>query len=64
MNADLIKKIVEGALLAAGKPLDITRIESLFEANKNDITSVLIICYHGKDCDNGWPKIFLNKKRR
>jgi len=34
MNADLIKKIVEGALLAAGKPLDITRIESLFEEDE------------------------------
>ncbi len=34
MNADLIKKIVEGALLAAGKPLDITRIEGLFEEDE------------------------------
>ena len=34
MNADLIKKIVEGALLAAGKPLDIPRIESLFEEDE------------------------------
>ena len=31
MNAELIKRIVEGALLAAGKPMDIARIESLFE---------------------------------
>ncbi|MDC1210665.1 SMC-Scp complex subunit ScpB [Porticoccaceae bacterium] len=31
MNADLIKRIVEGALLAAGKPMDIARIENLFE---------------------------------
>ena len=31
MNAKLIKQIVEGALLAAGKPMDIARIESLFE---------------------------------
>lgn len=31
MNAELIKQIVEGALLAAGKPMDIARIESLFE---------------------------------
>jgi segregation and condensation protein B len=31
MNSDLIKKIIEGALLAAGKPMDIARLESLFE---------------------------------
>ena len=31
MNSDLIKKIIEGALLAAGKPLDLARLESLFE---------------------------------
>ncbi|MBT5387996.1 MAG: SMC-Scp complex subunit ScpB [Porticoccaceae bacterium] len=31
MNPDLIRKIIEGALLAAGKPLDIARMESLFE---------------------------------
>jgi len=31
MNSDLIKKIIEGALMAAGKPLDIARIESVFE---------------------------------
>lgn len=31
MNAELIKKIVEGALLAAGKPMDIARIEGLFD---------------------------------
>ena len=31
MNADLIKRIIEGALLAAGKPMDIAKIESLFE---------------------------------
>ena len=31
MNSDLIKKIIEGALMAAGKPLDIARLESLFE---------------------------------
>ena len=31
MNADLIKRIIEGALLAAGKPLDIAKIENLFE---------------------------------
>jgi len=30
MNSDLIKKIVEGALMAAGKSLDITQIERLF----------------------------------
>ena len=31
MNSDLIKKIIEGALLAAGKSLDLARLESLFE---------------------------------
>jgi segregation and condensation protein B len=31
MNPDNIRKIIEGALLAAGKPLDIPRLESLFE---------------------------------
>ena len=31
MNAELIKQIVEGALLAAGKPMDIARIEGLFD---------------------------------
>ncbi|MDE0762578.1 MAG: SMC-Scp complex subunit ScpB [Cellvibrionales bacterium] len=30
MNTDLIKKIVEGALLAAGRPLDISQLEKLF----------------------------------
>ena len=28
MNADLIKRIIEGALLAAGKPLDIARLKT------------------------------------
>ena len=31
MNSDLLRQIVEGALLAAAKPLDINRIEALFE---------------------------------
>jgi segregation and condensation protein B len=31
MNSELIKKIIEGALLAAGKPLDITHLENLFD---------------------------------
>ena len=31
MNPDLIRKIIEGALLAAGKPLDIGKLENLFE---------------------------------
>ena len=30
MNTDLIKKIVEGALLAASRPLDISQLEKLF----------------------------------
>ena len=31
MNSDLIKRIVEGALMAAGKSLDINHLERLFE---------------------------------
>jgi len=31
MNTDLIRKIIEGALLAVGKPLDIGKLENLFE---------------------------------
>ena len=31
MNSELIKKIIEGALLAAGKSLDINHIENLFD---------------------------------
>ena len=31
MNSDLIKKIVEGALMAAGKSLDINHLERIFE---------------------------------
>ena len=31
MNADLLKRIIEGALLAAGKPPDIGKMENLFE---------------------------------
>ena len=31
MNSDLIKKIVEGALMAAGKSLDISHLERLFD---------------------------------
>jgi len=34
MNAELIKRIIEGALLAAGKPLDIAKIETLFEEDE------------------------------
>ena len=34
MNADLVKKIIEGALLAAGKPMDIAKIESLFDGDE------------------------------
>jgi segregation and condensation protein B len=34
MNADLIKRIIEGALLAAGKPMDVAKIESLFDADQ------------------------------
>ncbi|MBT3672887.1 MAG: SMC-Scp complex subunit ScpB [Porticoccaceae bacterium] len=31
MNSDLLRQIVEGALLAAAKPLDVNRLEALFE---------------------------------
>jgi segregation and condensation protein B len=31
MKSDLLRKIIEGALMAAGKPLDLSRIEGLFE---------------------------------
>jgi len=31
MNSDLIKRIVEGALMAAGKSLDLNHLERLFE---------------------------------
>ena len=34
MNSDTIRKIIEGALLAAGKPLDIARLEALFEEDE------------------------------
>jgi segregation and condensation protein B len=34
MNPDTIRKIIEGALLAAGKPLDIPRLETLFEEDE------------------------------
>lgn len=34
MNPDTIRKIIEGALLAAGKPLDIPRLEALFEEDE------------------------------
>ncbi|MGB1984498.1 MAG: SMC-Scp complex subunit ScpB, partial [Porticoccaceae bacterium] len=34
MNSDTIRKIIEGALLAAGKPLDIARLEGLFEEDE------------------------------
>ena len=31
MNSDMLRKIVEGAIMAAGKPIDIARLETLFE---------------------------------
>ena len=31
MNSDMLRKIVEGAIMAAGKPVDIARLETLFE---------------------------------
>ena len=35
MNADLLERIIEGALLAAGKPLDIAKIENLFDEDQS-----------------------------
>ena len=35
MNSDLIKRIVESALMAAGKSLDINHLERLFEDEMN-----------------------------
>jgi len=34
MNSDLLRQIIEGALLAAAKPLDISRLEALFEEDE------------------------------
>ena len=34
MNSDLLRKIIEGALWAAGKPVDIARLEILFEEDE------------------------------
>jgi segregation and condensation protein B len=34
MNSDLLRRIIEGALLAAGKPVDIARLENLFEEDE------------------------------
>jgi len=34
MNSDLLRKIIEGALLAAGKPVDIARLENLFDEDE------------------------------
>ena len=31
MNSYMLRKIVEGAIMAAGKPIDIARLETLFE---------------------------------
>ena len=31
MNSDMLRKIVEGAIMAAGKPIDIAKLEALFE---------------------------------
>lgn len=31
MNSEMLRKIIEGAIMAAGKPIDIVRLEALFE---------------------------------
>ena len=31
MNSEMLRKIIEGAIMAAGKPIDIARLETLFE---------------------------------
>lgn len=40
MEADEIKKVVEGALMAAGEPLTVERIVALFEADNDAIAEV------------------------
>ncbi len=55
MNPDIIKKVIEAALLASGKPLNIDRLMHLFaegdfQPEKSDIRKALSEI--GDDCDN------------
>ena len=55
MNSDIIKKVVEAALLAAGKPLNLEKLMHLFAAgdfqpDKNDIRKALAEI--SDDCEN------------
>tara|TARA_B110000208_G_scaffold59384_1_gene77553 strand:- start:252 stop:986 length:735 start_codon:yes stop_codon:yes gene_type:complete len=34
MNSEMLRKIIEGAIMAAGKPIDIVRLETLFEESE------------------------------
>jgi segregation and condensation protein B len=34
MKSELIRKIIEGAILAAGKPVDLARLETLFDKDE------------------------------
>ena len=34
MNSEMLRKIIEGAIMAAGKPIDIVRLEALFEESE------------------------------
>ena len=34
MNSEMLRKIIEGAIMAAGKPIDIVRLEVLFEESE------------------------------
>ena len=34
MNSEMLRKIIEGAIMAAGKPVDIARLETLFEESE------------------------------
>ena len=61
MNSDLIKKIIEGALLAAGKPLDLARLESLFEDEerppRDQIKAAL------EEIESDWPQSWFSVER-
>jgi len=51
MNSDLIKKIIEGALLAAGKSLDIIQLERLFEDSERPTRDQLKAALEEIDAD-------------
>ncbi|MDG2018318.1 MAG: SMC-Scp complex subunit ScpB [Porticoccaceae bacterium] len=51
MNSDLIKKIVEGALMAAGKSLDLNHLERLFEDQERPPRDQLKVALEEIDTD-------------